>query len=235
MNRVGAIDHHRWSIDDRTKDIWPLFGRLFHSVFACFDFEIISAGLNKNSEWLSFHAPTIEIFRTIDYSLERDWGEKRREARWRDRHGARQLVFYISSADLISVFWYTMDTAIGSRCSRVPDLAHPRQVWTNQNVFLFLTFRLVAPFGCLYPFSFFFLFYTTYPPLVFPACFITVKHFFYLFNIFLTRFSTSFLNFVPLVIPFFKFFFALLFKQFINPLINLFFSSNSSFNFYSLC
>lgn len=142
-------------------------------------------------------------------------------------------MFYISSADLISVFWYTMDTAIGSRCSRVPDLAHPRQVWTNQNVFLFLTFRLVAPFGCLYPFSFF-SFFTR-----------LTRHSFFLLvslrlsisfiNIFLTRFSTSFLNFVPLVIPFFKFFFALLFKQFINPLVNLFFSSNSSFNFYSLC
>lgn len=82
-------------------------------------------------------------------------------------------------------------------------------------------FRLLVPF--------FFFFYTTCsspprPPLVFPACFITVKHFFYLFNIFLTRFPTSF--FVPLVIPFFKFFLALLFilfGQFINPLINLFF------------
>lgn len=190
-------------------------------------FGLFSANYSIRSRCLlASSALTIEIFPTIDYSL-RGKGERRREARWRDRHGARQLVFYISSADLISVFWYTMDTAIGSRCSRVPDLAHPRQVWTNQNVFLFLTFRLVAPFGCLYPFFFFF--YTTCsspprPPLVFPACFITVKHFFYLFNIFLTRFSTSF--FVPLVIPFFKFFLALLFilfGQFINPLINLFF------------
>lgn len=119
-------------------------------------FGLFSANYSIRSRCLlASSALTIEIFPTIDYSL-RGKGEKRREARWRDRHGARQLVFYISSADLISVFWYTMDTAIGSRCSRVPDLAHPRQVWTNQNVFLFLTFRLVAPFGCLYPFVFFF-------------------------------------------------------------------------------
>lgn len=40
------VNHRYWSIDDRTKDIWPLFGKLFHSksvfaCFECFDFEII--------------------------------------------------------------------------------------------------------------------------------------------------------------------------------------------------
>lgn len=82
-------------------------------------------------------------------------------------------------------------------------------------------------FRLLVPFFFFFLhdlLVATSPATRFSCLFHYVKHFFYLFNIFLTRFPTSF--FVPLVIPFFKFFLALLFilfGQFINPLINLFF------------
>ena len=91
------VNHRYWSVDDRTKDIWPLFGQII-------PFGVCSLRVRIRIACVLFsRALTIEIFRTIDYSgwkgIERG-GETR--SKMRDRHGARQLVFYISSADLIS-------------------------------------------------------------------------------------------------------------------------------------
>lgn len=109
--RIGlcsyALPRYLWTliiVIDRSMTEQKIFGlfsaKLFHSVFARFDFEIIK----PNSVCYYFLVLwRLKFFeRSITLVGKGLKGEERREVRWRDRHGARQLVFYISSADLIS-------------------------------------------------------------------------------------------------------------------------------------
>lgn len=82
----------------------------------------------------------------------REWKVGWYGGRWRDRHRARRLVFYISSADLIYLRSGTLWTLQPGHDVARYQILRILERLDQPDIFLFLTFHLVAPFGCSFPF-----------------------------------------------------------------------------------